>query len=309
MNDKQCRTAWQNGLLEADFLAPFNAAGADLNVPNGDAASNIEALEADFEVAASHASWMSHFFDPDTGKNYLGFANSSELPTGLGQTANRAIKPQVEVNGPVPVEGKGSALHRLARARNLLAGVDVSADHPREPTDRRSRGCYELGLALHYFTDLAQPMHSANFAATNRPRLLHSHWETYAMAVQAKFVRSDWSAGPEGEPADVAQSTAVAAKAHWIRADKSPGPLFKAVLDAYGQGGTFDDAGNVTADRHCRSAMLELAVADFVSIDLPKCWEKNPAVLKETGAVLGEAQEATARFLGSLKLPPHTVVE
>jgi phospholipase C len=316
MQDAQCRTHWQDGLLQADFLAVFNGATDDLPVPTGNEAApdNVEELNADIAVAKSGASWMSHFYDPATGKNYLGFAKSSELPDdSVEHPIYKLIKAQVEVNGPVPVEAKGAALYRAGRAHDLLAGTEVKSDHPNEPKDTRGRGCYELGVALHYFTDIAQPMHAANFAATDLPRLLHSHWESYAEGIQAKFARADWSVGPKGTLDEVIQSTAVASKAHWKNTDGSRGPFFKAIIDAYRVGGTFDDNGQPHfGDKACDAAKNALVLEDlvtlpeFLSLDLPQCWQKNPTVVKETGKVLGDAQEMTARFLATLSLPPHS---
>jgi hypothetical protein len=305
MKDEQCKKQWQRGLLEADFLAPYNAAATDLTIPDGASHEEMEALNADFEVAVSQATWMTHFSDPDTGKNYLGFKMSSEIPTELGHPSFRAIKKVLEANGPVPVEAKGATLFRAARAVDLLSGKDVKSDHAKQPAEKRARGCYELGIALHYVTDISQPMHSANFAATDRPRLLHSHFEGYAQELQAKFALPDWSSPPKGDLATVVQTMSVTAKARWVTADKKLGPLQKAFMDAYKQGSTFNDDARPTADILCRAARDELAVAGFISLDVPKCWRNNAAVLKETGVVLGIAQEAPGRFLATLALPKH----
>jgi phospholipase C len=322
MNDAQCKTHWQDGLLQADFLAPFNAASGDLTVPTGAGpATDVEAaaadLESKIEVGVSQATWMSHFYDPDTGMNYQGISKSDDLSDdAIAHPIAAAIKQQVEVNGPVPLEAKGSALYRVGRVMKLLAGTDVPSDHKNEPEAARDRGCYELGLALHYFTDITQPQHAANFAATDRPRLLHSNWEGYAEQIQAKFVRSDWSAGPTGNTEDEIQKTALASKAHWKTAD-GQGPLLKAILDAYRAGSTFDASGKATANRDCKAAadelngadaiasLLHLGATSFISLDLPQCWKNNLAVNKETGSALGDAQEMTARFLATLTLPPH----
>jgi phospholipase C len=305
LKDQTCQVQWHAGLLQADFLAPFNGAGTDLTVPTGAEQTDVEAAEGNFEVAASHASWMSHFYDPGTGKNYLGFANSSELPDDpIAHPAYAAIKAQVEVNGPIPVEAKGSAIYRVGRVVKLLGGTNVKSDHKNEPKDARSRGCYELGLALHYFTDITQPMHAANYAATDRPRLLHSNWEGWAETKQANFVRGDWSAPPSGDLDAVIQAEAVKSHARFGTAD-DPGPLFKSILDAYSAGSSWDASGKAVSDTACKAAALELSTAGFVSVDMQKCWANNPTVLKETGAALGDAQEMTARFLATLELPKH----
>src|SRR5262249_22018161 len=147
------------------------------------------------------------------------------------------------------------------------------ADHPNEPKDLHLRGCYELSLTLHYFTDITQPMHAANFAATDRPRLLHSNWEGWAETLQSKFVRADWSKAPTGELADVIQQSAVESKTHWKSADGSDGPLFASILAAYKKGATFSESGEPSDDAACLSAADELALASFVSVDLAKCWK------------------------------------
>lgn len=322
MNDAQCKSHWQDGLLQADFLAPFNAASGDLTVPTGTSpttAAEVAAadLESKVEVGVSQATWLSHFYDPDTGTNYGGMSTSADLSDDSGlHPIYASIKAQVEVNGPVPLEAKGSALYRLDRATKLLAGTDVPSDHKNEPDALRDRGCYELGLALHYFTDITQPMHAANFAATDRPRLLHSNWEGYAEQIQSNFVRSDWSEGPTGSTDDEIQKSAVASKAHWMTGTDQ-GPLLEAILDAYRAGSTFDASGNPTADFECQQAANELNSADaiasllhlgsssFITLDLPQCWTNNPALVKETGSALGDAQEMTARFLATLTLPVY----
>jgi hypothetical protein len=321
MNDTQCKGHWQDGLLQADFLAPFNAASGDLTLPSSAAPeTDIELAAVDLtsklEVGVSQASWMSHFYDPDSGMNYAGISKSADLgKDAVLHPLSQLIKRQVEVNGPVPLEAKGATLYRLDRAMKLLAGRLAASDHRNEPDSLRGRGCYELGLALHYFTDITQPMHAANFAATNAPRLLHSNWEGYAEEIQARFVRPDWSVGPSGSTEDEVQASAVASKAHWGKGEEQ-GPLLKAILDAYRAGSTFDASGKPKPDGQCQVAaaglsvdniasLLGLGPASFVGIDLPKCWKNSPAVLAETGSALGDAQEMTARFLATLNLPPH----
>jgi len=110
-------------------------------------------------IAASGATWQSHFYDPDTGKNYKG--NTS--PTA-----------------------KTESIAHLANAKALLAANNV--------TD----GCYELGLALHFMTDLTQPMHASNYTATDYPIHLHTNVEEYAIGLQTGAGNTSWS-GPPAE--------------------------------------------------------------------------------------------------------------
>lgn len=92
--------------------------------------------------------WKSHFYDPDTQTNWLG----EQKPTGLTQ---------------------GSGFFEDAAAK-YKAGDMAGAG-------------YSLGLALHYFTDLTQPMHAANFTyLSSHPKFgYHSDFEKYVMQIQA----------------------------------------------------------------------------------------------------------------------------
>jgi phospholipase C len=92
--------------------------------------------------------WISHFYDPDTGLNYKG----DEEPTALSRGVACAT-----------------------------AAVDFMAAE-----DQGAAG-YQLGLALHYLTDLTQPMHAANFSwfSSHPYPGFHSAFETYVLTVQA----------------------------------------------------------------------------------------------------------------------------
>lgn len=68
MNDASCRKNWQQGLLDADFKAVYNNGRHDLTLGANDA-----------QVALSGATWESHFFDADTGKNYKGASSPTAM--------------------------------------------------------------------------------------------------------------------------------------------------------------------------------------------------------------------------------------
>jgi hypothetical protein len=103
------------GVYDADYLAPYN--------------------DSDTEVVWK---WKSHFYDPDTGKNYRGETD----PTAL------------------------------TRGRKLFQ-ESVAVYHK---GDKRGAG-YALGLSLHYLTDLGQPMHAANYTNADLPVGWHSKFE------------------------------------------------------------------------------------------------------------------------------------
>ena len=96
------------GLYDADFKAPFDD-------PYG--------------YGITQPMWYSHFYDPDTGKNYDGDTD----PTAL-------------------TRGRTYATYALDC---FYAGDIASAG-------------YHLGLALHYLTDLTQPMHASNLTYFSR---------------------------------------------------------------------------------------------------------------------------------------------
>ena len=96
--DTEFQDSLFKALTDADDLSPYNDGGF-------------------FE-----GQWRSHFYDPDTGKNYRGESNRTALTEGLKYFQASIIAPSAPTMG------------------------------------------YNLGLALHYFTDLTQPCHAANFA-------------------------------------------------------------------------------------------------------------------------------------------------
>lgn len=94
------------------------------------------------------ATWKSHFYDQSTGTNYE------------GETAPTAL-----TNGTT----------YLTQALEALR-TDPDVSH----------GGYALGLALHYFTDLTQPMHAANYTyLSSFPFGYHTDFEIYMMSMQA----------------------------------------------------------------------------------------------------------------------------
>ncbi len=141
MNAPACRAQWQQGLIDADFLAAYN--NGFLDTTPGDST---------VKILASGATWKSHFYDPDTGKNYQGESS----PTARSQAARF-----------------------LTAASTGFSAKDTAT------------ACYELGLSLHYLTDATQPMHAANFTAKDRALRLHTNVEAYAMKIQGAYTLRD----------------------------------------------------------------------------------------------------------------------
>ena len=108
--------------------------------------------EADLETFGEYggAVFSSHFYDPDTGRNYIGIGNCGFSADGFfgffGMTA------------------KDEGIKRMDTALSL--GKDISAKLAANQAVSAEEyfDCgFELGLGLHYLTDLVQPMHAANF--------------------------------------------------------------------------------------------------------------------------------------------------
>ena len=203
LNTTTCRSRWQQGLYDADHKVSYN----------------------------NWYTWSSHFYDPSTGTNYLGFSS------------------------PVAYT---EALKHLATAKSKLAANDVST------------GCYELGLSLHYATDITAPMHAQNFAATDRPLDLHSHIEQRAVAIQNSYAVSDWTGAPTTNVDDTLTAIAWASYYEWP-------PLWNALDNAY-------------------TATCDYSIDDY-TFDHTSCWQGDSGVDAAIGVALRQAQASTAAYL------------
>jgi len=220
-----CRNAWQQGLFDADYKAPYHGGWGDLKVG-----------ASETEIALAGATWVSHFYDPSTNTNYVGLSS----PTARTETLSHG-----------------------ATARSRLATGDIKG------------GCYELGLALHYFTDITQPMHAVNFTATDSPTTLHSDIELRAMSIQSGFAIASTATLSAGTPA------AEIDEAAWRSHDQWPA-LIGAVETAYaGRCGSIDN----------------------FPVDVTFCWQGDAGVDAAIGASLRTAQTATAELVLALDLP------
>jgi hypothetical protein len=221
---------------------------ADFKAVYNNGRTDLKLGANDAEVALSGATWESHFFDADTGLNYKGASS----PTALTEAESH-----------------------LSRA--FEDGTDKLAS-------ANAKSCYELGLTLHYYTDMTQPMHAVNFTATMHPAKLHSNLEGYAMEIQDRYRRDTWSGKPSGELHDYIMKTAKDSKAFWI-------PGVKAVVGAY----------NKRKWEHgalCRDIDANpLRFIERQHIDYRVCWEGDPDVDAAIGTTLTSAQDHTAGFI------------
>lgn len=144
------------GLYDADFVGTYN--NPVLNQPT----------------------YKSHFYDPATGKNWVGETTPTALTNGVTFFTSSVIEYQ----------------------------------------HLGSRAGYDLGLALHYFTDLTQPMHAANFTyISSIPFGYHTDFETFMLQQQARVPQpsvTGFQPGSVNGAAALFTATATATKArHW----------------------------------------------------------------------------------------------
>ncbi|MGI0531902.1 zinc dependent phospholipase C family protein [Bacillus pfraonensis] len=137
LNTPEYKELFERGLYDADYLDEFNDGGTGT--------IGIDGL--------IRGGWKSHFYDPDTRKNY----KEEEEPTALSQ---------------------GDKYFKLA-GEYFKKGDQKQA-------------FYYLGVATHYFTDATQPMHAANFTAVDMSALkFHSAFENYVTTIQTQFEVKD----------------------------------------------------------------------------------------------------------------------
>jgi phospholipase C len=208
---------------------------ADYKAPYHGGWSDLRVGATTLEIALSGATWASHFYDPSTGVNYEGDA----APTA-----------------------RTEALAHASVARTRLAAGDLT------------RGCYSLGLALHYFTDITQPMHAVNFTATDWPLKLHSNVEHRGMDVQAAYAITTTVALSVGTATRELDDAAWRSADQWLT-------LWSAVERAYAS--------------RCWSISL-------YPYDSTSCWQGDARVDAAIGASLRTAQTATAEWVLALDL-------
>jgi hypothetical protein len=123
--------------------------------------------------------WKSHFYDPSTGQNYEGGTS----PTALTQAT--------------------AHWNNSVQEASAAGGVTSGA-------------CYELGLALHYMTDVTQPMHATNFTNESFPLGCHSDYEGWVMnTVQSTVTQPSPTADVYSDQAAVVIAAANAARASY----------------------------------------------------------------------------------------------
>ncbi len=141
----------------------------------------------------------------------------------------------------------------------------------------KADSCYALGLALHYATDLTQPMHATSMSTLELPMGLHPVWESYVPVIQTRFPAKSWDKRWAGKSArDVLHNVSVKANS-WT-------PKLLAAIDT---------------NRIPICTYLAFAGAIFTG----RCWRGDGKVDTITGDILDDAYQSTASFLRAAVKP------
>lgn len=153
MTRPACQQNWEQGLQDADNLATLAEGSRDLeNSPNG-----------------------SHFYT--TGLDYTG------KPTTI-RTYVIGTTEQYHHLG----DARTQARIRVANAGTFRGNPGTEAQAAvKDSSGAATDACTQIGLALHYLTDMTQPMHASTFSAAQVPLMLHPVLEEYVPTFQAEF--------------------------------------------------------------------------------------------------------------------------
>ena len=135
--------------------------------------------------------------------------------------------------------------------------------------------CHELGLALHYLTDLTQPMHTSSFSGGQEPLFLHPVYEEYVGMIQSRYpVNAAWDGRWKTSSSDVVlQETA--------KRSNTYAPGLMSLLSYTG-------------------TLCSMITPDFPYQYLGKCFVNDPDVNAKTGEILRDAYQSTASFIYSV---------
>jgi len=233
MRESSCAAKWKTGLYDGD-----------------------EPDLADTPVEIKPKTAGTHFYNPNH-KDWFGRYTKSTTYLFLG----------VDVSGTVSSKLKTGNLPSARKSGDTQI-KKISSSGP-----TAASGCYELGLALHYMTDMTQPMHTSSYSGASQPIWTHPYYEAYVPVVQARFpANGTWSERWKGaSPDDTLHNAAV----------KSNG-MAPALMRTILKGGN-----------KCTIDLDGLAPLPYNGY----CFVNDPDVDAQTGIVLKDAYQSTASYI------------
>jgi hypothetical protein len=234
MGESACKAQWQRGLYDGDEPA---------------LADNPTTL---------NSTAGTHFYNP-THKD--AFGNQTGTMTYLVAGVD------VSTGG---LQGR-SNLNARQSADIHIKKLPSSDPTATDPTAKE--GCYELGLALHYMTDMTQPMHTSSFSGVSSPQWLHPYFETYVPFVQNRFpANGSWSERWKGESPDDS----------FYQAAVQSGGLAPALMKSLTASG-----------KQCTIDGIDVAPFPYVGY----CFINDPNVDAQIGIVLQDGYQSTASYI------------
>lgn len=183
----------------------------------------------------------------------------------------------------------GAGLDFFGKATKVVTYVKLGAEQNARGTARANakknidtvghlttpEQCRSLGIALHYLTDMTQPMHSSSYSALELPLSMHAAFEDYVGNVQARFpsVSMAWTRDWTNASADEVFHQ-VAVKGN------SMAPGLSRILTSTGPICTMTtESGNPPVTY------------------TGKCYVNDPEVIAKIGEILAAAYQSTASYL------------
>jgi hypothetical protein len=274
-----CRAQWESGLwdtddgLLAENMGTRQRLGTHFYNPAGlDAYGKKTDIKTYTLIAGSAAK---------SGEKILFGDARLNARYGLAAALRRPGDELPETNGSFPGDTSGKpGTEKTLTDRNLLE-MKLDAYYPGSYYDDTQAGderCYDLGIALHYLTDVTEPFHASGYDVFKLPTMLHAIYEDYVPRFQKKFPvgASVWQklyvTPANGLPVTADQ---VFDKVGWASNALAP-HLLKTILDI---GGT------------CT------ITPEFGTTYTGPCFVGKKAVEDETGIVLAAAYQSVASYL------------
>lgn len=249
--------------------------------------AGVRGFVATMNQPAIRAKWESGLWDAD-GPSLVDFPNNMGThfynPAGKDWLGNptRVVTYDVVEGSIVPIlVGEGKHLVRLIFKNNLKcknARECANANLAKLTGGLKESNAYELGLALHYMTDLTQPMHTSGFDAFKIPNNLHPQYEYYAA-----FVQGNWPA------------TDMTWNKRWM--DKNPdGVLLETALESNALAPQLSKALNIDGLAGIVTIQAFNGVGPYTGFN----FYHDKTVDALTGKLLQESYQSTASFLYSV---------
>lgn len=86
-----------------------------------------------------------------------------------------------------PIDYKTYMIAGTSKDSNGNARIEAKSNIDKIGHFEDTDDCYSLGLALHYATDMTQPMHTTGFSGASIPIMLHPTLEEYIPTIQTRF--------------------------------------------------------------------------------------------------------------------------